>query len=69
MSATRKQAELIDKLMERGATMEETDHGNPDCSMYDSVAQADAYIKKLGYLMHQSRTNMRIDEYGGIPNA
>jgi len=69
MSASRKQTELIDELQTRGATIPENDHGNPDDSMFDSVEQADAYIKKWGHLMGQGRTNMRIDEYGGIPNA
>lgn len=69
MSATKKQIALIDELQNRGAPIPETDRGNPELSMFDSVRAADQYIKQYGYLMRTLSTKMRSDEFGGIPNC
>jgi hypothetical protein len=69
MSATKKQIALIDELQNRGAPIPETDSGNPDFSMFDSVRAADQYIKQYGYLMQTLSTKMRSDEFGCIPNC
>lgn len=45
MSASPKQIKLIEKLQDLGAPIPENDRGNPDSSMFDSVENADAYIK------------------------
>jgi hypothetical protein len=50
MGATNNQIELIEILLETGATMECDDKGNPDTSFYDSVELADKFIKKWGNL-------------------
>jgi len=72
MSATNKQIRLIEKLHDRGAVIPEDYRGNPDFSAYDSIQQADAYIKKWGHLMRysgQQSTECRMDDWGGIPNC
>lgn len=48
MPATEKQAELIVRLQNKGAPIPENDHGNPDNSMFESIENADKYIKKYG---------------------
>lgn len=68
-SATKKQVELIEKLQSRGATIPENDHGNPDNSMFESIDNADSYIKKWGYLMRSCSTQLRSDEWGGVLNT
>ena len=68
-TATKRQIELINELQNRGAIIECTYSGNPDNSMFTSFEKADVYIKKWGYLMRQSRTNLSQSEYGGIYNA
>ena len=69
MSATKEQCRLIDELMTLGASIPENDHGNPDDSMYDSIQQADVYIKKWIYLMARYTTKARADEWGGVLNC
>ena len=68
--ATQAQCKYIDDLMTLGADIPCDDHDNPDSSMYDSFAQADAYIKKWKHLGHKKpSTSLRADEWGGIPNC
>jgi hypothetical protein len=70
MSATEAQCKYIDDLMTLGAVIPCDDHDNPDDSMYESVANADAYIKQWRHLTHTiPTTNLRADEWGGIPNC
>lgn len=69
MSATRKQVELIEELQLREAKIPENDHGNPDSSMFESVANADRYIKKHGHLMGRCATGTNISDWGGVLNA
>jgi len=76
MAATDKQIRLIEELHLRGAIIPCDDDGDPDFSAYDSIQQADAYIKKWGHLMNSStprnksyKPNCRMDEWGGIPNC
>lgn len=69
MGASKKQVELIEQLMGRGAAIPSKDGGDPDWSMYKSVAEADAYIKQWGHLMARGRTSMSAADYGGIPNC
>ena len=69
MTASRKQIALIEKLQERGAVIPETDSGNPDNSMFETVLAADAYIKQWGHLMRRASTTMRADDMGGVLNA
>lgn len=68
MSASPKQVKLIDELQSRGATIPADDRGEPDFSMFDSVAAADAYIKQWGHLMARHRTKTTAADWGGIPN-
>ena len=68
MKATKKQCELIDEMQDRGALIPENDHGNPDGSMFETVENADSYIKQWGYLMRKSSTDMRADEWGEVSN-
>lgn len=49
--ATKKQCELIDELMNRGAIIPENHSGNPSNEMFESFVAADKYIKKWGHLM------------------
>lgn len=69
MSATRKQIKLIEELQNRGAPIPCTDSGNPSNEMFDSVANADKYIKEHGHLMRSYRTNIRPDVWGGVLNT
>ncbi len=73
MTCTSKQALLIDKLQERGATIPCKEGGSdaPDFSMLDSVAQADVYIKKWGHLMDRGGhyVSCTAADWGGIPNC
>ena len=46
------------------------DHGNPDSSMFESVAAAHKYIQANRHYMKKfNGTKMRADEYGGVYNA
>ncbi len=69
MSASKKQIELIEELQSRGAAIPSSDTGNPDDSMFLSIAAADAYIKQWGHLMRKHSTKMRPGELGDIPNV
>lgn len=68
MSATKRQIEFIEKLQELGATIPCNDHDNPSAEMFESVANADKYIKQWGHLNLKNYTKLRPDEYGGVPN-
>jgi hypothetical protein len=71
MSATKAQIKFIDDLMTLGADIPcDSEMDKPDFSMYDSIAQADAYIKKWQHLLRRvPTTKLRADEWGGIPNC
>lgn len=69
MSASPKQIALIEKLQNRGAPIPCNDSGEPCFAMFDSVQNADAYIKEHGHLMRKYNTNMRADELGGVLNT
>lgn len=75
MSATSKQIKLIDDLMTEGAPIPADDDGDPDFSMYDSVEQADVYIKQHYHFLARKagliKTGKRIrsDEYGDVLNT
>lgn len=68
MTATRKQVKLIEDLQSRGAPIPCTDHGNPDGSMFESVSNADKYIKQNIHYIKVHTTLCRPDEWGGVLN-
>lgn len=68
MSATKRQIEFIEKLQELGAPIPCDDHDNPSTEMFESVVNADKYIKQWGHLNLKNYTKLRPDEYGGVPN-
>lgn len=65
---TKRQVELVTELQDRGAPIPETDHGNPDNSMFESFEGASAYIKEHGHLMQKHSNKLRADEWGGVLN-
>jgi hypothetical protein len=70
MSATVKQIRLIELLQNKGATIPSDDGGDPDMSMMDSVAAADAYIKKWKHLFSGLPVFAgRMDKLGDVPNC
>jgi|TARA_R110000851_G_scaffold326279_1_gene494796 hypothetical protein len=78
MSASKKQIELIEKLHNKGAPIPENDHGNPDGSMFESVENADKYIKKYGHFIssglgynstYKPSDTVGPGEWGGVYNS
>ena len=73
-SATERQAELIVRLQNKGAPIPENDHGNPDNSMFESVENANKYIKKYGSYINgglgeeANLTGLSAGEWGGVYN-
>lgn len=68
MSASPKQIKLISDLQSAGAPIPCDENDNPDASMFDSVAKADAYIKEHYHFLRGRSLNISAADYGGIPN-
>lgn len=79
MTCTEKQAKLIQDLQTAGAPIpENAGQSGPDNSMFDSVANADAYIKAHYHFLYpegrvsRSRAaakESRADDWGGVWNT
>jgi len=72
MTASKKQIKLIEDLLAAGATYPENDNDNPSFSMYESVAEADKFIKMHYRLLlpkvFAGKRNSPA-EWGGVLNA
>jgi hypothetical protein len=75
MTATKNQCKFIDAILSAGCPCPMNENDKIDYSFYDSVENADKFIKANKHWLSSefsqiaASSRVRMDEFGGIPNC